>query len=253
MARKNKNKNNNNNTNTNNTDVKEYKKLRIDDLVVISPITERQKFTFEDFASGHHLMLHGVAGSGKTFLSLYLALEQALDPSKEFNKVVIVRSVVPTRDMGFLKGTDDDKISVYEAPYITICRELFGYQDAYYALKEQGVIEFHSTSFIRGVTIDNAVVVVDECENLNFHELDSVMTRPGEVCRLIYCGDYAQSDFTNSNEKNGLLTFMRIIKALKQQFSFIEFIEDDIVRSDLVKSYIIMKNKLGLSNYGKQK
>lgn len=221
-----------------------HRKIRIDDLNTISPITDAQKEVCEKYRNNKNLLLHGIAGTGKTFLAMYLSLEEVLDPSIDFKKVTIVRSVVPTRDIGFLKGDDKEKIAVYEAPYIGICEELFNSKEAYESLKSQGTIEFMSTSFIRGSTINKSIIIVDECENLNFHELDSIITRVGEGSKIIFCGDYTQSDFTRQSEKDGLKSFMNILKAMNK-FDFVEFSIADIVRSDLVKEYIIIKNKLG--------
>jgi phosphate starvation-inducible protein PhoH len=226
---------------------KPLKKVRIDDLLTFQPITENQKKTYESYKQNKHLLLHGIAGTGKTFLSLYLALEEVLDPATVYEDIFIVRSVVSTRDIGFLPGDEQEKVSIYEAPYRSICRELFGIKDSYDALKQQGNVKFMSTSFIRGITINNAVVIVDECQNLNFHELDSIITRIGKNSKIIFCGDYTQTDLTRENDKRGILNFMKILKSLKE-FETIEFLIDDIVRSDFLKSYIIAKYKLGYDN-----
>lgn len=220
------------------------KKVRIDDLLTFSPITSTQEKTFQAYHDNKHLLLHGIAGTGKTFMSLYLALEEVLDPSNVYDDVFIVRSVVSTRDIGFLPGDEQEKVSIYEAPYRSICRELFGMKDAYDSLKQQNNIKFMSTSFIRGITINNAVVIVDECQNLNFHELDSIITRVGKNSKIIFCGDYTQTDLTRENDKRGILNFMKILNSL-DEFETIEFNIDDIVRSDFLKSYIIAKYKLG--------
>lgn len=220
------------------------KKVRIDDLLTFSPITETQEKTFQAYHNNKHLLLHGIAGTGKTFMSLYLALEEVLNPSTVYDDVFIVRSVVSTRDIGFLPGDEQEKVSIYEAPYRSICRELFGLKDAYDSLKQQNNIKFMSTSFIRGITINNAVVIVDECQNLNFHELDSIITRVGKNSKIIFCGDYTQTDLTRENDKRGVLNFMKILSSIKE-FETIEFNIDDIVRSDFLKSYIIAKYKLG--------
>jgi phosphate starvation-inducible protein PhoH len=230
-----------------NGNVKPLKKVRIDDLLTFKPITHNQEKTYKAYKEGSHLLLHGIAGTGKTFLSLYLALEEVLDPSTVYDDILIVRSVVSTRDMGFLPGDEQEKVSIYEAPYRSICRELFGIRDAYDSLKQQGNVKFMSTSFIRGITINNAVVIVDECQNLNFHELDSIITRIGKNSKIIFCGDYTQTDLTRENDKRGILNFMKILKSL-EEFETVEFMIDDIVRSDFLKSYIIAKYKLGYDN-----
>ena len=201
----------NGNNNGNNGKTQPLKKVRIDDLQTFSPITDNQRKTYEAYRENKHLLLHGIAGTGKTFLSLYLALEEVLDPSSDYNDIFIVRSVVSTRDIGFLPGDEQEKVSIYEAPYRSICRELFGIKDSYDALKQQGNIKFMSTSFIRGITINNAVIIVDECQNLNFHELDSIITRVGRNSKIIFCGDYTQTDLTRENDKRGIFNFMKII------------------------------------------
>lgn len=190
-------------------------------------------------------MLHGMAGTGKTFLSLYLALEDLMEGCSEQNKIYIVRSVVPTRDMGFLPGSQKEKMKVYEAPYYAICTELFERSDAYEILKQKNAVEFMSTSFVRGITMNNCYVIVDEINNMTFHELDSVITRIGKNCRVIFCGDFRQSDLTRDQERNGLKDFMKVVDKLND-FVYIDFKESDIVRSKLVKEYIIAREKLGL-------
>ncbi len=220
------------------------KKVRIDDLLTFSPITPNQEKTFKAYKEGNHLLLHGIAGTGKTFMSLYLALEEVLDAGTVFDDVFIVRSAVTTRDIGFLPGDEQEKVSIYEAPYRAICRELFGMKDAYDSLKQQNNVKFMSTSFIRGITINNAVLIVDECQNLNFHELDSIITRVGKNSKVIFCGDYTQTDLTRENDRNGIQKFMKILNEIPS-FTTVEFEIEDIVRSDFLKDYIIKKYKLG--------
>ena len=159
----------------------------------LEPLTEGQHRTFDAFDAGKNLILHGVAGTGKTFISLGLALN-AVFTGQAPKPVVIIRSVVPTRDMGFLPSNQKEKSAVYEAPYASICSELMNKRDSYEYLKSKGYIEFSTTSFLRGLTFRNNTIIVDECQNLTFHELDSVITRMGEGSRVIFCGDFRQSD-----------------------------------------------------------
>lgn len=204
------------------------------DLQQIEPLTKSQ---LEAFESNKHLMLHGCAGTGKTFISLYLALDDL--QKEEYEKIVIVRSAVPTREMGFLPGTEEEKSRVYESPYVGILQDLFSRGDNPYGqLKQKGVISFLTTSYIRGTTFTNSVIIVDECQNMSFHELDSIITRVGQNCRIIFCGDFFQSDLRNS----GIKDFMCILKKMNE-FTFIEFGISDIVRSDFVKNYLIEKYK----------
>lgn len=204
-------------------------------LQEIDALTKNQLLAFE---TDKHLMLHGMAGTGKTFISLYLGFD---DIQKSlYDKVVIIRSAVPTRDIGFLPGGEKEKASVYEEPYSDICQRLFQRGDAYSILKAKKIVEFMTTSFIRGVTLRDAVIIVDECQNMSFHELDSIITRIGDNCRVMFCGDFRQSDFVRSHEKKGMVTFLNIIKSM-DQFLFVDFQIEDIVRSDFVKQYLIQK------------
>lgn len=213
----------------------------------VNPKTFAQEQTFDAYNAGDHLLLHGMAGTGKTFISMYLALDEIFNntDTNEYNNVTIIRSVVPTRDIGFLPGKEDEKIGVYEEPYRAICNELFSRGDAYDILKHKGLVNFMCTSFVRGLTLNDTIVIVDEVNNMNFHELDSLITRLGENCRVIFCGDFRQSDLTKRNDRDGLMNFMKIIDQLSG-FEHIEFTKDDIVRSKLVKEYIIAREELGL-------
>ena len=205
-------------------------------LQEIEPLTQNQLLAFE---SDKHLLLHGVAGTGKTFISCYLAFDDMIKGC--YNNLVILRSAVPTRDIGFLPGNEKEKSAIYEAPYKDIAVELFGRGDAYEILKQKSIVHFMTTSFIRGITLRDAVIIIDECQNMTLHELDSIITRVGENCRVIFCGDFRQSDLG----KNGLQQFVSILKRM-EQFDLIDFEIKDIVRSEFVKSYITAKTELGL-------
>lgn len=219
--------------------------VRIDDLLQYDPITENQKIAFDAWEDNDNLVLAGTAGTGKTFIALYMALEELLDPKDSFfRRIVIIRSVVPTRDIGFLPGTVDEKKDMYNIPYKNICAELFGDVGAYNKLTTARQIDFESTSFIRGSTFDDSIIIVDEMQNLTFHELDTVITRVGRNSKIIFCGDYKQSDFKYQDEKDGLFKFIAILEQMKN-FSVIQFGWDDIVRSGMVRDYIMTKEMLG--------
>lgn len=213
----------------------------------VTPLTENQKTTFASYNKDKNILLHGLAGTGKTFISMYLALNEILSKGSPYNKLIIVRSIVPTRDIGFLPGNTKEKTKVYEGPYYAICTELFGRGDSYELLKTKGIIDFMSTSFIRGMTLNDSIIIVDEINNMTFHELDSVITRIGRNCKLLMCGDFRQSDLTKQSERQGLSSFMSILTRMGS-FDYVEFSEDDIVRSGLVKEYILAKDKLGYSS-----
>ena len=214
--------------------------LKIDHLMTVEPMTTNQEVVFTAWDEGNHIVMSGTAGSCKTFLGLYLALEDVLDKGNEWQKVVVCRSVVPTREIGFLPGTLEEKIEAYTGPYRQICTELFDDKEAYDKLVKQGVVEFVSTSHIRGTTFNDTIIVVDEMQNLTFHELDSIITRVGQNCKIIFCGDYYQSDFTKTGDKQGILQFMEILELMKR-FTVVEFGWADIVRSDFVRDYIMTK------------
>jgi len=229
------------------------KKLEITDkdLVNIKPITENQKRAAEAWKQGKHLFLYGVAGTGKTFLSLNLALKEVLNDKTEQQRVYIVRSLLPTRDIGFLPGDEEDKAFLYQMPYQNMVRFMFqaptenAFERLYVDLRNQGTIEFLSTSFLRGITIDNGIIIVDECQNLNFHELDTIITRVGQNSRIIFCGDFQQTDLNKTSERNGIYDFQRILFEMGE-FENIEFDLGDIVRSGFLRNYLINKIKLGL-------
>ena len=220
-------------------------------MLPIEPITDNQKIFFDQWDKGQMLYAYGVAGTGKTFIALYKALKDVLDEYTPYDKIYIVRSLVATREVGFLPGDHDDKSSLYQIPYKNMVQSMFempddnSYEMLYDNLKAQETISFWSTSFIRGTTLDNAIVIIDECQNLNFHELDSIITRVGQDSKIVFCGDAAQTDLIRTNERTGILDFQRILQEM-EEFSLIEFGLDDIVRSGLVKSYLINKINLGL-------
>lgn len=219
-------------------------KLRIDDLKTFEPLTNNQKKFFDAYKQGDYFIaLHGVAGTGKTFCALYKAVEEVLDKSNPFNKIIVVRSAVQGREIGHLPGDVNEKMEIYQQPYRQICDTLFGRRDAWDRLAEQHHIEFISTSFIRGMSFDDAIIIVDECQNLSWEEIDTVMTRVGYRSKIIFCGDYRQTDLNKKkNDMSGLLKFFDIAHHMSA-FTRVEFGVEDIVRSSLVKDYIIAKLK----------
>ena len=227
------------------------KPINLDLLKDIEPLTENQEKFFHDYNLEQNMFAYGAAGTGKTFIALYLALKDVLNERTPYEKIYIVRSLVATREIGFLPGDHEDKSFLYQIPYKNMVKYMFKMPDdnafelLYTNLKTQGTISFWSTSFIRGTTFDNAILLIDECQNLNFHELDSIITRVGENTKIMFCGDVVQSDLVKQHERNGIVDFLRIIENMKE-FSTVEFGVDDIVRSGLVKSYLVSKINLGL-------
>ena len=219
---------------------------RLSDMFEFEALTDNQQKARDAWEEDHHLVLSGSAGTGKTYLGMYFALEKVLNKETSYEKVIIVRSIVPTREIGYLPGSREEKESPYTIPYVDICADILDTGNAYQKLVLQGKAEFMSTSFIRGTTFDNCIVLVDEMQNLNFHELDSVITRVGENCRMIMCGDYYQSDFEKDRDKNGVIQFLNILEQLTK-FETIEFTWKDIVRSDFVRDYIMTKEMLGIN------
>ena len=232
--------------------LKRKKPINTDVMVDIKPLTKNQEKFFAEYKKGKNLFAYGCAGTGKTFIALYLALKEVLDVVTPFEKVYLVRSLVSTREIGFLPGDHEDKSFLYQIPYKNMVKYMFEMADdtefemLYGALKTQETIGFWSTSFIRGTTMDNAIIIVDEMQNLNFHELDSIITRVGENSKIIFCGDASQTDLTKTYERNGILDFMKIIAAMEDDFASIEFGLDDIVRSGLVRRYLYTKIALSM-------
>lgn len=217
------------------------------DLKQIQPITDNQVRTFQAYDRGDNLFLHGCAGTGKTFISIYLALKEIENGRSRRRKLVIIRTAQSSKDIGFLPGDEKRKLEVYEAPYRAICAELYHRDDAYDILKQKGIVEFHSTSFLRGTTIDDSIILIDECQNQRYVELRTVLTRTGDRSRVILCGDTKQDDLTSERykESSGLADMMKVFNRMGDMTS-IQFEIDDIVRSGFVRDFIIAENELGL-------
>ena len=230
---------------------KKNKEISSSNLLKIKPITESQKTVFESWKKGQNQFLFGCAGTGKTFISLYLAMQDVLNLQTKYEKVVLVRSLIPTREIGFLPGDEEDKAALYQVPYQNMVQFMFeqpneqAFKMLYDRLKSQGSLYFLSTSFLRGLTFDNTIIIVDECQNLNFHELDTITTRVGQDSRIVFCGDFFQTDLLKTGDKNGLHDFLRILEEMKD-FNCTEFNIGDIVRSGFVRDYLIQKTKLGI-------
>jgi len=230
--------------------LKKKKPVSSEYLINIEPLTDNQKRLFESYQNNKQVVSYGAAGTGKTFITLFNALKDVLDENSVYEKIYIVRSLVATREIGFLPGDYEDKSDIYQVPYKHMVKYMFqmpsdaDFEMLYGNLKAQDTIKFWSTSFLRGTTLDNAIVIVDEFQNLNFHELDSIMTRVGENSKICFCGDATQTDLQKTNEKNGIVDFIKILRTMPS-FDLIEFGIDDIIRSGIVKEYIIAKMQLG--------
>ena len=232
--------------------VKKRQPINTDRMVKVEPLTENQKKIFKAWDEGKHIFIYGAAGTGKTFCALYKGLYDCLKTTPSYDQVYLVRSLVATREIGFLPGDHEDKSSLYQIPYKNMVKYMFeagsdaDFEMLYGSLKAQETIKFWSTSFLRGVTLDNSVVIIDEMQNLNFHELDSIITRVGENTRIVFCGDAMQTDLRNNNERNGIHDFMRILEMMPDDFAMVEMGIDDICRSGLVRNYLVAKNHVGL-------
>jgi phosphate starvation-inducible protein PhoH len=230
---------------------KRKKPLSGEYLVDIDPLTDNQRKLFDSYAEQKHLVAYGCAGTGKTFITLYNALREVLDEKTPYEKIYLVRSLVATREIGFLPGSYDDKSDIYQIPYKNMVKYMFQmpsdaeFEMLYGNLKAQETIKFWSTSFLRGTTLDNSIIIVDEFQNANFHELCSIITRVGENSKIMFCGDATQSDLIKTNEKNGVIDFMKILRTMPS-IDIIEFGIDDVIRSGLVKEFLIAQHALGL-------
>jgi predicted ribonuclease YlaK len=230
---------------------KKRKPINSEFLIDVEPLTDNQKILFESYANSKNVVAYGSAGTGKTFIVLYNALMDVFNEITPYEKIYIVRSLVATREIGFLPGSHEDKSDIYQIPYKNMVKYMFqmpsdaDFEMLYGNLKSQETIKFWSTSFIRGTTLDNCIIIVDEFQNLNFHELDSIMTRVGENSKICFCGDSTQSDLVKTNEKNGIIDFISILRSMSS-FDIVEFGVQDIVRSGLVKEYITAKLELNL-------
>jgi predicted ribonuclease YlaK len=228
--------------------MKKRKPINESFLIDIEPLTHNQKALFDAYEKGQNIVAYGAAGTGKTFVTLYNAIKDVMNEHLPYERVYLVRSLVSTREIGFLPGDHDDKSSLYQIPYKNMVKYMFemssdaDFEMLYGNLKTQETIKFWSTSFLRGTTVDNSIIIVDEFQNLNFHELDSIITRVGENCKIMFCGDGSQSDLIRTNERNGIVDFLKILRRM-QSFDIIEFDINDIVRSGIVKEYLLAKSE----------
>ena len=228
--------------------MKRKKPINSSFLIDIEPLTENQKILFDAYSKGQNIVAYGAAGTGKTFITLYNAIKDVMNENLPYERVYIVRSLVSTREIGFLPGDHDDKSSLYQIPYKNMVKYMFemssdaDFEMLYGNLKTQETIKFWSTSFLRGTTVDNSIIIVDEFQNLNFHELDSIVTRVGENCKIMFCGDGTQTDLVKTNEKNGIVDFLKILRKMSS-FDIIEFGLNDIIRSGIVKEYLLAKSE----------
>jgi phosphate starvation-inducible protein PhoH len=211
----------------------------------VAPLTKNQEKAFEAYENGKHLVLSGSAGSGKSFLALYLALKELLEQRSYYKQIIIIRSAVSARDIGFVPGTLEEKSKIYIEPYKNIVNELIGRGDSWYFMTNKDIIDFQTTSFLRGMTFSDCIIIFDEIQNCTFHEIDTVLTRIGENCRFILCGDYNQNDLSLKREKTGIQEALRILENI-QNIDMVKFEVEDVVRSGFVKDYLIQKEKLGL-------
>jgi phosphate starvation-inducible protein PhoH len=211
----------------------------------IKPLTDNQQKTFDLYNEDKNIVLAGSAGTGKSFLALYLALNEVLKPNSCYKKIIIIRSAVPSREIGFVPGTLEEKSKIYQDPYVSIVNELIGRGDAWTFLFNKGIIEFSTTSFLRGVTFNDAIIVFDEFQSATFHELNTVMTRIGDNSRFILCGDFSQNDLNGKKEQSGFVNLMEILSQIKN-IGIVNFTVLDVVRSGFVRSYLIAKDRLGI-------
>ena len=151
-----------------------------------------------------------------------------------------------------MPGTLDEKSNLYQDPYRILVRYLFQmpneqeFQMLYDKLVGQGSLEFYSTSFLRGQTFDRSIIIVDEAQNMLFHELDTIITRTGQDSKVMFSGDDAQTDLKKNNgDRDGYRQFSNILEEM-EEFSVITFGIGDIIRSGLVRSYLIAKQNMGV-------
>lgn len=205
----------------------------------ISPLNEAQRQMMEAFYSGSHIVAEGSAGTGKSYVGMFLALGELLDNT--VSSVKIVRSAVPTRDVGFLPGSLEEKIAIYELPYKDIVNELLQSGTAYEVLSKKGVLDFMTTSYLRGLTFRDCVIVIDEFQNMSKAEVFTILTRVGENCRVILCGDTKQKDLSPAQSGFDYLT--ALAKKLPKYIDVVHFTANDIVRSEFVKAVIVAEEE----------
>lgn len=225
------------------------KTFHLKDLEQIQPKNKNQELAFQLWQRDQVdcLALTQQAGVGKTLLAMYFALESVLDESTPFEKVVVIRSAVQGRDIGFLPGSEEEKNAQYEEPYSQACDFLFPWKNSYLSLKKAGKLEFRNTSFLRSINLEKSVVVLDESQNCTFGELMTGITRVANRSKFILCGDYNQNDlYRKNNDVSGLLKFLEVYRNMRDvNCGEVRFELEDIVRSGIAKAALVSAHELG--------
>lgn len=228
------------------------KTFSIHDMKSINPMTRNQQRVFDLWEDDYNITLAGSAGTGKSLCTIYLALQEILGTidNRKYDKLIIIRSAVASRDLGFLPGSLEEKMEVYEQPYMQIFDFLFKKKNQYKFMKEAGLVEFHSTAYLRGTTFDNCIIILDEAASLNYHEISTVITRVGTNAKIITIGDTKQNDLIyKKNDTSGFAKFLEISNRMPSMRN-VYFNIQDVCRSGLVKEFLVADEQYDERNYG---
>jgi phosphate starvation-inducible PhoH-like protein len=174
----------------------------------------------------------GSAGTGKTYIAASYAAGELFH--RRVNKIILTRPNIETgRGLGFLPGELDEKYAPYLEPFDNVFQRSLGKGFYEYALKNKD-IEPRPIGFMRGATFDNAIVLVDEAQNLTKTELKMLLSRVGKNCKVILSGDPDQRDISNSGLEDAIKRLEQI-----EGVEVVRFLEQDIVRSRMCKQIII--------------
>ncbi|MBW7937072.1 MAG: PhoH family protein, partial [Flavobacteriales bacterium] len=209
------------------------------DGLIIKSRTDNQSKLIEAIRQNDLVFAIGPAGTGKTYIAVAMAVKAL--KAKEVRRIILTRPAVEAgENLGFLPGDLNEKLSPYLQPLFDALRDMIP-AEKLKMYNESGVIQVAPLAYMRGRTLDNAFVILDEAQNATHNQMKMFLTRMGKSAKFIVTGDITQIDLPR-NQRSGLPESMRLLEKIKG-IQFVHFGEKDVVRHDLVRKILNAYNK----------
>lgn len=209
--------------------------------IMLEAKTDRQQVHINALTEADQVIISGCAGTGKTYVTATYAAQQY--QSKSYNKIIITRPHVEVgKGLGYLKGDLGEKTMPWVTPIIEVLEEHLGKGVVETGIKN-GNIEVAPLALMRGRSFNQALILLDEAQNLNFQEIKMLTTRVGEGSKLIINGDIQQSDL---KESDGLSKIIHLVKKYQLPIPLVEYNIEDVVRSGITKQWLEVYHQEGI-------